>query len=139
MHAGIATITFNQKTPEEIIAIAKEAGLTALEWGAKAHVLPGDIATAEKDAVPGHKGSLRDLFWGFPGRCGGFTVGLVVAVCRYVIARPGHRDKVGGIADLLAPSGGKGIKIFKKFLGSDLHSIAQTPLYDNRYRKKAYR
>ena len=48
MHAGIATITFNQKTPEEIIAIAKEAGLTALEWGAKAHVLPGDIATAEK-------------------------------------------------------------------------------------------
>lgn len=48
MHAGIATVTFNNKSIEEIIAIAGKAGLTALEWGAKTHVPAGDTAAAEK-------------------------------------------------------------------------------------------
>ncbi len=48
MEKGMLSITFRQKSPEEIIELVKKSGLTAIEWGGDIHVLPGDVQTAEK-------------------------------------------------------------------------------------------
>lgn len=46
MKTGLTSVTFRQKSPEEIIALAKEAGLTGIEWGGDIHVPAGDTKTA---------------------------------------------------------------------------------------------
>jgi len=38
---GLASVTFRQLTPHQIIALASAAGLSALEWGGDVHVPPG--------------------------------------------------------------------------------------------------
>jgi len=45
---GLVSISFRPLSPEEVIRIAKEAGLAAIEWGGDVHVPFGDIETAEK-------------------------------------------------------------------------------------------
>ena len=44
---GIVSISFRDRTPEEILAAASEAGLDAVEWGGDVHVPHGDLSTAE--------------------------------------------------------------------------------------------
>ncbi len=46
LKAGMTSVTFRKKAPEEIIAITKAAGLSAIEWGSDVHVREGDIAEA---------------------------------------------------------------------------------------------
>ena len=46
--SGVCSVTFRNKTPEEIIAITLEAGLNGIEWGADVHVSPGDLENAER-------------------------------------------------------------------------------------------
>ena len=46
--SGMCSVTFRDKTPEEIIALAVEAGLDGIEWGADVHVLPGELKNAER-------------------------------------------------------------------------------------------
>lgn len=48
MQKGMLSITFRQKTPEEIIELTKKSGLTAIEWGGDIHVPHGDTVTAER-------------------------------------------------------------------------------------------
>lgn len=48
MKSSLASVSFNKESIEEIIALAKEADLAAIEWGAKTHVVAGDRAAAEK-------------------------------------------------------------------------------------------
>ena len=43
---GVASVTFRNKTPEEIVEIAKKAGVSFIEWGADVHVK--NIDDAEK-------------------------------------------------------------------------------------------
>ncbi len=45
---GICSITFRQKSPEEIIALSLEAGLAGIEWGADVHVPPEDLENARR-------------------------------------------------------------------------------------------
>jgi sugar phosphate isomerase/epimerase len=40
---GMTSVTFREKTIEEITALAKSAGLSMIEWGADRHVLPLDF------------------------------------------------------------------------------------------------
>lgn len=40
---GMTSVTFREKTIEEIASLAKSAGLTHIEWGADRHVLPLDF------------------------------------------------------------------------------------------------
>ena len=40
--SGIVSATFRKKTPEEIISLANEAGLSAVEWSEDCHVFSGD-------------------------------------------------------------------------------------------------
>jgi len=44
----MCSVTFREKTAEEIIALAVEAGLDGIEWGADRHVLPGELKNAER-------------------------------------------------------------------------------------------
>ncbi len=45
---GLVSVSFRQLTCEEIIRIAGEAGLAAVEWGGDVHVPAGDAAKAEE-------------------------------------------------------------------------------------------
>lgn len=45
---GLVSVSFRQLTCEEIIRIAGEAGLAAVEWGGDIHVPAGDAAKAEE-------------------------------------------------------------------------------------------
>jgi 3-dehydroshikimate dehydratase len=44
---GLCSITMRSLTPEAVIALSVEAGIVAIEWGADAHVPPGDLGQAE--------------------------------------------------------------------------------------------
>lgn len=46
--AGLCSVTFKNKTPQEIISLASEAGLQSIEWASNAHVHEGDVNTAKE-------------------------------------------------------------------------------------------
>lgn len=48
MKKGLVSITFRQKSPEEVIELVKSAGLTAIEWGGDVQVPHGDIEIAKR-------------------------------------------------------------------------------------------
>jgi len=45
---GITSITFRNKSVEQIVEFAERAEVDCIEWGSDVHVLPSDINTAEK-------------------------------------------------------------------------------------------
>ncbi|MDX8044574.1 TIM barrel protein [Gracilibacillus sp. S3-1-1] len=47
MKLGLCSVTFREKSPLQIIRLAKKAGLEAIEWGADVHVIPEDDQLAE--------------------------------------------------------------------------------------------
>ena len=48
---GLVSVTFRQKSVEEIAALTAEAGLSGVEWGGDVHGLPGDREAARRAAV----------------------------------------------------------------------------------------
>lgn len=40
IHTGICSVTFRQKSPEEIVALVAKAGLDGIEWGGDVHAPP---------------------------------------------------------------------------------------------------
>ncbi len=48
LHAGLVSITFRTMAPHEVIALAVEARLAAVEWGGDVHVPHGNIDAARK-------------------------------------------------------------------------------------------
>ncbi|MGY4691063.1 sugar phosphate isomerase/epimerase family protein [Salibacterium sp. K-3] len=47
---GMCSVTFREKTTDEIIELAAEAGLHSIEWGGDVHVPPGDTTAAARTA-----------------------------------------------------------------------------------------
>ena len=45
---GLVSVTFRQKTPEEVLNCVEAAGLEAIEWGGDIHVPAGDLAAARQ-------------------------------------------------------------------------------------------
>ncbi len=45
---GLVSVSFRNLSPEEIVMLAKEAKLSAIEWGGDVHVPAGDLETARK-------------------------------------------------------------------------------------------
>lgn len=43
---GLVSVTFRNLSPEKIVALAKQAGLSAIEWGGDVHVPAGHLETA---------------------------------------------------------------------------------------------
>lgn len=48
MKTSLTSVTFRQKSIEEIVDLVAQAGLDAIEWGGDVHVPPTDPAAAEK-------------------------------------------------------------------------------------------
>jgi 3-dehydroshikimate dehydratase len=46
IRSGLVSITFRQLSPAEIVALAAQAGLEAIEWGGDVHVPHGDVEQA---------------------------------------------------------------------------------------------
>lgn len=45
---GLCSVTFRSLDADEIIALTRQAGLGAIEWGADVHLLPGDLVEAAR-------------------------------------------------------------------------------------------
>ncbi len=45
---GAASVTFRDKTPQEVINLARQAGLSGIEWGGDIHVPSGELKQAAK-------------------------------------------------------------------------------------------
>lgn len=50
MKTGLCSVTFRDRPVKEVVQLAKEAGLEAIEWGGKGHVPHGDLEAAKKAA-----------------------------------------------------------------------------------------
>ncbi|MBK5200733.1 MAG: hypothetical protein JJE21_04270 [Spirochaetaceae bacterium] len=48
---GLTSITFRNKSIEEVIEFAKKAGVSAIEWGSDVHVPPGNVEVAKEVAL----------------------------------------------------------------------------------------
>ena len=48
LKTGLVSITFREKSPEEIVGLVVEAGLDGIEWGGDVHVPHGDLAKARE-------------------------------------------------------------------------------------------
>ncbi len=48
LKTSLCSISFKEKTPEEIISLAKKAGISAIEWASDPHVPQGDTLLAKK-------------------------------------------------------------------------------------------
>ncbi|MBE6913139.1 MAG: hypothetical protein E7473_11510 [Ruminococcaceae bacterium] len=49
--SALCSVSFRNKTPDEIISLSAKAGLSAIEWASDAHVQQGDIALAKEVAA----------------------------------------------------------------------------------------
>lgn len=45
---GLCSVTFREKSPEEVIDLVASAGMKGIEWGGDVHVPPGDIERAKR-------------------------------------------------------------------------------------------
>ncbi len=61
---GLVSVSFRNLSPEEIIDMVKQAGLSGIEWGGDVHVPAGDIACAESVAFKTMEAGLETLAYG---------------------------------------------------------------------------
>ena len=66
---GLVSVTFRQKSVEEIAALTAEAGLSGVEWGGDVHVPPGDREAARRAAQLTRQAGLEVLSYGSYYRC----------------------------------------------------------------------
>ena len=67
---GIVSVTFRQFTPEKIIELAKENGLSCIEWGSDVHVPAGDMEKASEVAGIMEKAGMESVSYGTYYRLG---------------------------------------------------------------------
>jgi len=72
MQTGLVSVTFRQLTPEQIVALVKEAGLDGIEWGGDIHCPPGDKEKAQSIAALMAEGGLAAISYGSYYRTGSF-------------------------------------------------------------------
>ncbi|MBN1676584.1 MAG: sugar phosphate isomerase/epimerase [Kiritimatiellae bacterium] len=48
LHSGLVSVSFRDRSPEELVKVASEAGLEGVEWGGDVHVPHGDLAKARE-------------------------------------------------------------------------------------------
>jgi len=68
--AGLVSVTFRQLAPRDVIGLAKETGLTVLEWGGDVHVPAGDVVRAQEVAAMTREAGLETVCYGSYYRVG---------------------------------------------------------------------
>lgn len=102
---GLVTVTFRHLSPEEIIAAARGAGLSLLEWGGDVHVPPGANLRAREIARMTADAGLETICYGSYYRVGHEGEG----------GKPPFADVLSAAAALGAPS----IRVWAGARGSD--------------------
>ncbi len=64
IEAGLVSVSFRALAPSRIVCLAKDAGLSAIEWGGDVHVPPGDAAAAARAAELTKAAGLRVSSYG---------------------------------------------------------------------------
>ena len=64
LKSGLVSVSFRQKTPEEIIALVEQCGLDGIEWGGDVHVTPGDTENAGRIGDLTRQAGLEVLAYG---------------------------------------------------------------------------
>lgn len=78
---GLVSVTFRQLTPDEIVSLAVEAGLRAVEWGGDVHVPTGDLGAARAVAARcGGAGIAVEAYGSYHRADGGFAPVLETAL-----------------------------------------------------------
>ncbi len=70
IYSGLVSVTFRQLTVEEVIVLAKKAGLDGIEWGGDKHVPHGDTQSAERVLKLTERASLKVAAYGSYYRVG---------------------------------------------------------------------
>jgi hypothetical protein len=68
---GLCSVTLRACSIEEVVAIAADAGLECIEWGADVHVAPGDLDAARRAREATVRAGLRVASYGSYWRCAG--------------------------------------------------------------------
>jgi len=69
---GLVSITFRQFSPEKVIELAKENGLSCIEWGSDVHVPCGNMEKAAEVAALMGKAGLESVSYGTYYRLGAY-------------------------------------------------------------------
>ncbi|TVP93338.1 sugar phosphate isomerase/epimerase family protein [Alkalibacterium sp.] len=69
---GVCSVTFKDKSIEEVIQLAKKAGLDCIEWGSKEHVQVGDLEVATHTARLTEEAGLKTSSYGSYYQAGSF-------------------------------------------------------------------
>ena len=75
LYPGLVSITYRQLTPEQIITVCRETGLSAVEWGGDVHVPHGDLTTAAQVAKMTHAAGLSMPAYGTYYKAGSYGDG----------------------------------------------------------------
>jgi 3-dehydroshikimate dehydratase len=70
MKAGLVSITFRQKSPREIVELARRAGLAGIEWGGDVHAPHGDVQAARQVRASTREAGLEVACYGSYYRAG---------------------------------------------------------------------
>jgi len=70
MKTGLVSVTFRNLSPEEIVPLAKQAGLSGIEWGGDIHVPAGDLDRADRVRLLTEEAGLQVISYGSYYRAG---------------------------------------------------------------------
>lgn len=71
IHPGLCSVTFRELSPEQVIALARDAAFTCIEWGGDVHVPAGERETARRVRELTEQAGLRVASYGSYLRCTG--------------------------------------------------------------------
>lgn len=64
LSAGLCSVTFRDRSPEDIVALASSAGLDCIEWGGDVHAPHGEVAAAQRVAELTHEAGMSVCSYG---------------------------------------------------------------------------
>lgn len=112
---GMCSVTFRNKSAEEIVALARRSGLECIEWGGDVHVPAGDYAAAEKVRFLTESAGLKAPSYGSYFRCDDYDKFVTVS----------ETAKILGASTVRVWAGRKDGKDFSKREFYDLTTIVK--------------
>ena len=64
LSAGLCSVTFRDRTPEDIVELASAAGLDCIEWGGDVHAPHGEVVAAQRVAELTHEAGMSVCSYG---------------------------------------------------------------------------
>jgi len=104
--AGLCSVTFRDRSVEQVAALAADAGLAVVEWGGDTHVPPGD----DRAAVAASRASAE--------------AGLgVVSYGSYLVCDDGAASRLGAVLDTTEALGAPAVRVWCPFGATDRREV----------------